>query len=90
MGTLMELPPDTVLPPGHTDPSTVAEEWERNAFIRVWRGLDPEGAEPCLALGEPGDADPAGPGLRRRPQGVGALARRLGRHRARLAGQARR
>ena len=24
-----------------------------NAFIRVWRGLDPEGAEPCHALGEP-------------------------------------
>ena len=24
-----------------------------NAFIRVWRGLDPEGSEPCTALGEP-------------------------------------
>ena len=22
-------------------------------FVRVWRGLDPEGAEPCTALGEP-------------------------------------
>ena len=53
MGTLMELPPDTVIRPGHTDPTTVAEEWESNAFIRVWRGLDEEGSEPCTALGEP-------------------------------------
>ena len=53
MGTLMELPPHTAIRPGHTDPSTVAEEWDGNAFIRVWRGLDPEGDEPCTALGEP-------------------------------------
>jgi hydroxyacylglutathione hydrolase len=53
MGTLMELPPDTVIYPGHADPTTVAREWGSNAFIRVWRGLDPEGAEPCTALGEP-------------------------------------
>ena len=53
MGTLMELPPDTVIRPGHTDSTTVAEEWNGNAFIRVWRGLDAEGAEPCIALGEP-------------------------------------
>jgi hydroxyacylglutathione hydrolase len=53
MGTLMELPPDTVIYPGHASPTTVGREWEENAFIRVWRGLDPEGAEPCTALGEP-------------------------------------
>jgi hydroxyacylglutathione hydrolase len=53
MGTLMELPKDTVIHPGHTDSTTVGEEWERNPFIRVWRGLDREGAEPCIALGEP-------------------------------------
>jgi hydroxyacylglutathione hydrolase len=53
MGTLMELPPDTVIHPGHADATTVAREWDSNAFIRVWRGLDPEGAEPCTALGEP-------------------------------------
>ena len=35
------------LHPGHTDPTTVGEEWEENAFIRVWRGLDPEGTDPC-------------------------------------------
>ncbi|HEY2140856.1 MAG TPA: MBL fold metallo-hydrolase [Solirubrobacteraceae bacterium] len=53
MGTLMELPRDTIIYPGHTDATTVAEEWDANGFIRVWRGLDPQGAEPCIALGEP-------------------------------------
>lgn len=53
MGTLMELPPETIIYPGHSEPTSVAQEWDSNSFIRVWRGLDPEGAEPCVALGEP-------------------------------------
>jgi hydroxyacylglutathione hydrolase len=53
MGTLMELPPDTVIHPGHSEPTTVGEEWESNGFIRIWRGLDPEGTKPCTAMGEP-------------------------------------
>jgi hydroxyacylglutathione hydrolase len=53
MGTLMELPPDTIIYPGHSDATSVAQEWDCNGFIRVWRGLDAEGAEPCVALGEP-------------------------------------
>ena len=53
MDTLLELPPQTRIHPGHTDPTTVAEELEHNAFVRVWRGLDPEGDQPCTALGEP-------------------------------------
>ena len=53
MGTLMELPAETVIYPGHSEQTTVAQEWDGNAFIRVWRGLDPEGSEPCTALGEP-------------------------------------
>jgi hydroxyacylglutathione hydrolase len=53
MERLMKLPPDTDLLPGHTDATTVAEEWEHNAFIRVWRGLDSEGSDPCTAMGEP-------------------------------------
>ena len=53
MDVLLELPPETTIRPGHTDPTTVADEREHNAFVRVWRGLDPEGAEPCTAMGEP-------------------------------------
>ena len=53
MGTLMELPPETIVYPGHTDATTVGREWEHNAFIRVWRGLDEEGDALCTAMGEP-------------------------------------
>jgi hydroxyacylglutathione hydrolase len=53
MDTLMALPPETILRPGHTDPSTVAEEFDTNSFIRTWRGLDPEGTEQCTAFGDP-------------------------------------
>jgi len=53
MERLMKLDPAVTIRPGHTDPTTVGAEWEDNAFIRVWRGVDPEGGEPCTALGEP-------------------------------------
>jgi hydroxyacylglutathione hydrolase len=53
MEVLLTLPPDTTVRPGHTDPTTVADELETNRFVRIWRGLDPEGSEPCTALGEP-------------------------------------
>jgi len=53
MDVLLELPPDTTIRPGHTDPTTVADELESNRFVRIWRGLDAEGSEPCTALGEP-------------------------------------
>jgi hydroxyacylglutathione hydrolase len=53
MGTLMELPAETIVYPGHAEASTVEREWESNGFIRVWRGLDPQGTEPCTALGQP-------------------------------------
>jgi glyoxylase-like metal-dependent hydrolase (beta-lactamase superfamily II) len=47
MDVLMALPSDTRLHPGHTDATTVADEWADNAFVRVWRGLDPEAADRC-------------------------------------------
>jgi hydroxyacylglutathione hydrolase len=53
MDVLLELPGETTIRPGHTDPTTVAEERENNAFVRIWRGLDPEGSERCTAMGEP-------------------------------------
>jgi glyoxylase-like metal-dependent hydrolase (beta-lactamase superfamily II) len=53
MDTLLTLPGETVIRPGHTDPSTVAEELESNPFVRVWRGLDEESSESVTALGDP-------------------------------------
>ncbi len=51
--TLLKLPPETRIHPGHTEPTTVADELEHNPFVRIWRGLDDEGSEPCTALGQP-------------------------------------
>jgi glyoxylase-like metal-dependent hydrolase (beta-lactamase superfamily II) len=53
METLLKLPPATRIHPGHTDPTTVADELEHNPFVRIWRGLDAEGSESCAALGQP-------------------------------------
>jgi hydroxyacylglutathione hydrolase len=53
MDRLLKLPPETRIYPGHTDPSTVAEELEHNPFVRIWRGVDPEGTAPCTAMGRP-------------------------------------
>ena len=47
MDVLMALPPETVVRPGHTDPTTIGDEWENDAFVRVWRGLDSESADRC-------------------------------------------
>lgn len=52
MEVLLSLPPETDVRPGHTDPTTVADELEHNPFVRIWRGVDPEGTEPCRAMGE--------------------------------------
>jgi len=55
MGKLMKLDPATRLHPGHTQPTTVAAEWESNPFVRIWRGLDEPGEEACTV--GPGDDD---------------------------------
>jgi glyoxylase-like metal-dependent hydrolase (beta-lactamase superfamily II) len=52
MDVLMKLPHETAVHPGHTDPTTIGDEWESNAFVRLWRGLDPEGGERCTVRGE--------------------------------------
>jgi hydroxyacylglutathione hydrolase len=51
MERLMSLPPETRVHPGHTLPTTIGEEWEGNPFVRVWRGLEPEGSEACRVAG---------------------------------------
>jgi hydroxyacylglutathione hydrolase len=53
MDVLLALPEGTEIRPGHTDPTTVGAELATNAFVRVWRGEDPEGTGDCTALGEP-------------------------------------
>jgi len=50
---LLELPPETVVHPGHREPTTIAEEWERNPFVRIWRGLDSTGEESVTVWGRP-------------------------------------
>jgi hydroxyacylglutathione hydrolase len=49
---LLSLPPETRIHPGHTLPTTVAEERESNPFFRIWTGRDPEGAAQCTVRGE--------------------------------------
>jgi len=50
---LLELPPETTVHPGHKEPTTVGEEWERNPFVRIWRGLDATGEEEVTVWGRP-------------------------------------
>ena len=52
MDVLMKLPAETRVLPGHTDETTIAREWEKNPFIRVWRGAEPEGTERVRVAGE--------------------------------------
>lgn len=47
MDRVLALPNDVRLHPGHREPTTVAEEWENNPFVRLWRGLEQPGGEPC-------------------------------------------
>jgi glyoxylase-like metal-dependent hydrolase (beta-lactamase superfamily II) len=42
---LLDLPPETVVHPGHTQPTTVGDEREQNPFVRIWNGVDPEGTD---------------------------------------------
>jgi glyoxylase-like metal-dependent hydrolase (beta-lactamase superfamily II) len=53
MEVLLALPDDTVIRPGHTDPTTVADEKESNAFVRVWNGVDDEGDEQVTVWDKP-------------------------------------
>jgi hydroxyacylglutathione hydrolase len=52
MNVLMTLPPETRVLPGHTDETTIGREWEENPFIRVWRGVEPEGTERVRVSGQ--------------------------------------
>jgi hydroxyacylglutathione hydrolase len=45
MDVLLALPDSTRVLPGHTDETTIGRERERNPFVRVWSGAEPEGTE---------------------------------------------
>ena len=51
MDVLMQLPPETRVLPGHTDEATIGRELKENPFVRVWRGVEPEGTERCRVGG---------------------------------------
>jgi hydroxyacylglutathione hydrolase len=50
---LMELPPETVVHPGHREPTTIGAELEGNSFLRVWRGEEETGDEEVTVWGRP-------------------------------------
>lgn len=52
MDVLMTLAPEVRILPGHTDETTIGREWERNPFVRYWRGLEPEDGRACRVHGE--------------------------------------
>jgi hydroxyacylglutathione hydrolase len=52
MDVLMKLPPESRVLPGHTDETTIGREWEENPFVRVWRGIEPEGSERVRVAGK--------------------------------------
>jgi glyoxylase-like metal-dependent hydrolase (beta-lactamase superfamily II) len=54
MERLMTLDHGLRVLPGHTVDTTIGREWERNPFVRHWRGLDPEVGTPCRVGGEAG------------------------------------
>jgi glyoxylase-like metal-dependent hydrolase (beta-lactamase superfamily II) len=45
MDVLLALPHELRVLPGHTEETTLAREWEHNPFVRVWRGIEPEGTD---------------------------------------------
>jgi len=53
MDVLMRLPGDMPVHPGHMESTTIAEEWDENPFVRLWRGLDAPLEATCRVNGEP-------------------------------------
>jgi len=50
---LMELPANTRVHPGHREPTTIGDELDGNAFVRVWRGLEETGEEQVTVWDRP-------------------------------------
>jgi len=50
---LMELPPETIVHPGHREPTTIGDERDANPFVRIWRGEAETGEEQVTVWGRP-------------------------------------
>ena len=53
MDTLLKLPPRDPDPSRSHRSDDGRRRVRAQPFVRIWRGVDPEGSEPCTALGEP-------------------------------------
>jgi len=51
MDVYMKMPHDRRVLPGHSDITAIGREWEYNPFVRVWRGVEPEGTEQVKVRG---------------------------------------
>jgi hydroxyacylglutathione hydrolase len=51
MDVYMAMPHERRVLPGHTHETTIGREWEENPFVRVWRGVEPEGTERVRVAG---------------------------------------
>ena len=51
MDVYMTMPQERRVLPGHSDITSIGREFESNPFVRVWRGLDPEGTEQVTVHG---------------------------------------
>ncbi len=54
---LLGLPPETIVEPGHEEPTTIGEQAAENPFVQVWRGAAPEGTGLATVLppGQPAE-----------------------------------
>ena len=75
MDVYMTMPHERRVLPGHTDETTIGREWEENPFVRVWRGVEPEGDEPVRVGGEDATLRRLVARLRRQGQGAGCGSR---------------
>ena len=85
MERLMTLPPETRVLPGHTVETTIGREWDRNPFVRFWRGLDEEEGGRCRVGGEDATVLVTSPDY----DGKGKLLVRLGSGDERIVGASR-
>lgn len=54
MDVLLDLPPETIIQPGHEEPTTIGAEKHDNPFVRLWRGDLAEGTD-VVVIHRPGE-----------------------------------